>query len=115
MNKYQEAFNHIVDYGVEVEYFNKQADKPEEESTIMIVSKALDKLETCIELLEKATPKKVKHIMNNVIYGDHHSTGYCPNCNTYLDIPSEVWYHVLAETDYFSCGCGQKLDWSDTD
>lgn len=72
-----------------------------------------DELTILQELVDKATPKKVKDITNNVLYGDHHSTGYCPNCGVYLDIPSEVWYHFMVETDYFTCGCGQKLDWSE--
>ncbi len=100
MNKYQEALDSF-----ERTYRNVTLD---DDSTN-------EKRDTLQELVDKATPKKVKHIMNNVIYGDHHSTGYCPNCNTYLDIPSEVWYHVLAETDYFSCGCGQKIDWSNNE
>lgn len=103
MNKYQGALSRIERFS---NYWN---------NTERVNNNLEPHFNILQELVDRATPKKVKCIMNNVIYGDHHSTGYCPNCNTYLDIPSEVWYHVLAETDYFSCGCGQKLDWTDTD
>ena len=94
MNKYKEAFNHIVDYGVEVEYFNKQADKPEEESTIMIVSKALDKLETCIELLDKETSRKAsKNLFGRLA---------CDNCG--------ISFQELGQQTYCK-HCGQKIDW----
>lgn len=103
MNKYQEALDRLI--GITHNFPFKEWQKNDNKEMKDLLQ----------ELVDKETPKKVKHIMNNVIYGDHHSTGYCPNCNTYLDIPSDVWYHVLAETDYFSCGCGQKLDWSEDD
>ena len=44
MDKVRKAWNDIVDNGVSVEYFNEQADKDEEDSTITIIQELINKV-----------------------------------------------------------------------
>lgn len=63
------------------------------------------------ELVEKATPKKVKNITDyySVEIDEYEYTlGYCPYCNK--DIIFDKYYQL----NYCS-ECGQKLDWSEDD
>ena len=53
------------------------------------------------ELVDKATPKKVKEIDRSVGYFA------CPNCKQ-----SIAWYCVNAQSKY-CVKCGQALDWSE--
>lgn len=61
-----------------------------------VIEEALDLVENCVN---KQIPEKPKLYNDNGIY----ETEHCPNCNRKL-FPNE--HH---------CGCGQALDWSDTE
>lgn len=65
------------------------------------------------ELVERATPKKVKSITETMSYNKTHILsywGYCPMCD------KAVSHSALVEQDGLFCDdCGQALDWSDNE
>ncbi len=63
-------------------------------------------LNTLHELVDKATPKKVKVVPSDKLRFD----GLCPNCNQPLFDGSDMFFK---EKRYQFCDyCGQALDWS---
>jgi uncharacterized paraquat-inducible protein A len=84
MNKYEKGYNYLIG----TSFMTYSTDKDD-----LIYHQAVIDVG---ELVERATPKKVKrhksmHIMN------------CPNCNNYIELSSTK----------FCDDCGQKLDWSE--
>ena len=98
--EYQEALNDIVDNGVSIEYFNKQAIKEESDNSILIIQQLIDKLPYWLELEERDKPRKPTHIENN-----RYS---CGNCFMSFTIPK-----VRFVNNQFCGVCGKRLDWSD--
>ena len=61
------------------------------------------------ELVDKATPKKVKNIENHYLFETYeldHTSGNCPNCNK--GVSCDEYYQIE-----FCPDCGQKLDWNE--
>ena len=83
MNKYQEALYDIIDYGISTDYFNKEAEKPQEENRILIVQ----------ELVDKETPLKPYNIFN--------IKPNCRNCDA-----------KLTTVENYCPNCGHRIDWS---
>lgn len=96
MNKYQEAFNDIVNNGISVDYFNEQTDKNDNENTILIIQ----------ELVDKETPKKVKMEKERLLNDFEIERHLCPSCDRQVKSILEPEYYI-----YYCKNCGQKLDW----
>ncbi len=91
MNKYKKALNEIIDKGITVDYFNEQAERPQNENTILML----------VELVDKETP--MKPLNQEVIDWGLGNAGDCKNCSR------EVNYQ-----NKYCDNCGQQIDWSDT-
>lgn len=94
MNKYQKAFENIKNECAKYHNFD-----------------IVDDFETLKELVDKATPKKVKNMNDQLNFktGDfEYRSGECPVCG------KENGCNEFNENEYCR-GCGQKLDWSEND
>lgn len=88
MSKYTDAFNDIVDHGISIDYFNKEAEKPNDENTILIIQ----------ELVNKEIP--MKPIKTKWEYA-------CGKCMNAIHVENEIHCEVYCDN------CSQKIDWSD--
>ena len=97
MNKYQEAINYVVDRYLDIDY----QEKPMNDDTKYAL--------TLQELVERATPKKVKNMKDQLNFktGDfEYRSGECPVCG------KENGCNEFNENEYCR-GCGQRLNWED--
>ena len=92
MNKYEKAINEL-----------KNVSYDDRHST-MLLETHREELYTLNELVERATPKKVKDY--------HDCTKMCPSCHNILsqDLQYGGRHHTISK---FCPECGQALDWSD--
>lgn len=96
MNKYQEELNNLVKSSCP----NKKACQECDFET-MCNSEAKGWIDTLQELVERATPKKLK---------ETNSTLRCPNCNRHITNKGSIHSTIN------NCPkCGQALDWSNED
>lgn len=61
------------------------------------------------ELVEKATPKKVKKATEQ----DYMETGYKHSCPICGNMVGTITKELRIDYDDYCCSCGQALDWSE--
>ncbi len=99
MNKYQEAYETIESIEI-YEYAGARF------PTFEMKTDYKGDLDVLKELIDRATPKKVKVVPSDRLRFD----GLCPNCDRPLFDGSDMFFK---EKRYQFCDyCGQKLDWS---
>ena len=100
MNKYQEAYETIENIEI-YEYAGARF------PTFEMKTDYKSDLDVLKELIDRATPKKVKVVPSDRLRFD----GLCPNCDRPLFDGSDMFFK---EKRYQFCDyCGQALDWSD--
>lgn len=99
MNKYQEHYHMLRALFENISMFltDDEGDKLFNEENVF---KSFDVLK---ELVEKETPKKVKHMTDYYEeLDDYYTYEYCPNCHMDYDL-----YEYLK----YCPNCGQRLEW----
>ena len=95
MNKYQEAVEYLTSLG-----YNRNNDYPEGSVGWEVVNSCNNVYNSLKELVDRATPKKVKMIIGTTFLSTH---ARCDSCN----------YEFAIWNENFCPNCGQAIDWSD--
>lgn len=100
-DKYQEAKEilKLYDYSTKLELSEGHRNDITDNIS---VAQFMQMKEICLELLDKATPKKPKtNSTFKMPIGNYVTTYHCPTCN------------VKFQSKTHHCPCGQALDWSE--